>query len=327
MAFFAPLLFLWGKRGTHLKEEKKTSFSFCCNSQHLHRVQTGRSWKHGRGLQRKSKGRGDDRRWNLTLSTSSFTVNILKQNGVILLPSSLWAPGCWGPRVGSKAPSSSPLLLKPWEAGAHLICYVGLERSLAGARFGVFPPKGWDLAQISSSIRAGAGGGGRQLPGPPGVRTWHGSTWGHAGAAGAAVGSQELLCAVQAGDAVNPWAGSALAQRAESPVVCLCPQCGSGKRDTGGEGARLGWGCRAGEEPACSLCLPGDGAGSCWMHRNSAAQRRNESAWGAVASSLQGVWGAASTVPWPLLAFKPANSPGPWSTLLGCSDKTWAELN
>lgn len=24
MAFFAPLLFLWGKRGTHLKEEKKT---------------------------------------------------------------------------------------------------------------------------------------------------------------------------------------------------------------------------------------------------------------------------------------------------------------
>lgn len=26
MGFFAPLLFLWGKRGTHLKEEEKTKF-------------------------------------------------------------------------------------------------------------------------------------------------------------------------------------------------------------------------------------------------------------------------------------------------------------
>lgn len=39
-----------------------------------------------------------------------------------------------------------------------------------------------------------------------------------------------------------------------------------------------------------------------------------------MASSLQGVCGAASTVPWPalpLLTLKPENFPGPWSSSLG----------
>lgn len=83
-----------------------------------------------------------------------------------------------------------------------------------------------------------------------------------------------------------------------------------------GPAGRAGMGLQGWGKPAYSVCLPGSRAGSGRLHGRSVTQRRNESACGAgaVASSLQGVWGAASTAPWPalpLLTFKPANSPGP----------------
>lgn len=66
-----------------------------------------------------------------------------------------------------------------------------------------FHPRGETCSNLQQ--HQGRSRRGRQAaPAPPEVRTWHGSTWRHAGAAGAAVGSRELMCAVQAGDAVNP---------------------------------------------------------------------------------------------------------------------------